>query len=154
MTVALDNASGQPADEGALVSLADYVMRSMRVDPARELSVQLVDEAEMTRLHVDFMGEDGPTDVLAFPMDDDVMDPIDDEMPSLLGDVVLCPSIAKTQGALAGHGMQDELHLLCAHGILHLLGYDHHDPESEREMFGLQARLLADWSSSRTLGRR
>jgi probable rRNA maturation factor len=75
----------------------------------------------------------------------------DDEEPEpgLLGDVVLCPQVAARQAVDAGHGTEDELHLLTTHGILHLLGYDHAEPEEEREMFGLQRELLADWGRTR-----
>jgi probable rRNA maturation factor len=64
----------------------------------------------------------------------------------MLGDVVLCPAVAKEQAAAAGHSLESELHLLCTHGVLHLLGYDHGDADEEREMFGLQSRLLAEWT--------
>ena len=60
----------------------------------------------------------------------------------MLGDVVLCPAVAADQASSAGHSTEAELHLLCTHGILHLLGYDHGDAEEEREMFELQARLV------------
>ncbi len=107
----------------------------------------------MTELHVKWMGEDGPTDVLAFPMDElrpgQVSGGASDESgapdPGLLGDVVLCPSVAAAQAREAGHSTEDELRLLCTHGILHLLGYDHAEPEEHAEMFGLQGRLLAAW---------
>jgi probable rRNA maturation factor len=75
---------------------------------------------------------------------DDVESP--DAPPTLLGDVVLCPVVAAAQAQEAGHSMEAELHLLCTHGILHLLGYDHADPAEEREMFAEQARLLAGWA--------
>jgi probable rRNA maturation factor len=99
------------------------------------------------------MGEPGPTDVLAFPQDElssaAAHDPVDDEAPeTLLGDVVLCPAVAETQAKQAGHATADELHLLTTHGILHLLGYDHAEPEEEREMFGKQAELLAAWRTA------
>ena len=61
----------------------------------------------------------------------------------LLGDIVLCPEVAASQGAAAGHSTKDELLLLTTHGVLHLLGYDHAEPEEEKEMFGLQRQLLA-----------
>ena len=98
------------------------------------------------------MDEPGPTDVLAFPMDE-LRPPTDDEEPEpgLLGDVVLCPEVAATQARAAGHSTADELYLLCAHGILHLLGYDHAEPEEEREMFGLQGRIVAAWHEQQTL---
>ncbi|MEO8105778.1 MAG: rRNA maturation RNase YbeY [Actinomycetes bacterium] len=148
MTVAVNNDSGADVDEGSLAQLAQFVLGEMGVDPDAELSVMLVDEAAMAQLHEQFMGEPGPTDVLAFPMDDvsQAPDQVSDET-ELVGDVVLCPAIAAAQARDAGHGTAAELRLLCAHGVLHLLGYDHHDPDEEREMFGLQARLLGAWDA-------
>jgi probable rRNA maturation factor len=74
------------------------------------------------------------------------------ELSALLGDIVLCPEVAAKQAAAAGHTAADELHLLTVHGALHLLGYDHAEPEEEREMFALQARLLESWRSGRRAG--
>jgi probable rRNA maturation factor len=123
------------------------------VHPLVELSIRLVDVDSMTALHEHFMNEPGPTDVLAFPMDElhDQRDDADDDdaPPTLLGDVVLCPDVAKTQAAQAGHRTDDELHLLCTHGVLHLLGYDHADTAEEREMFSTQSRLLESWAHHR-----
>jgi probable rRNA maturation factor len=122
------------------------------VHPAAELSVLLVDETTMAGLHERWMGEPGPTDVLAFPMDELAAAPgpgAAEAGPALLGDVVLCPQVAARQAATAGHPTEAELHLLCTHGILHLLGYDHADAEEEREMFGLQADILRDWQQTR-----
>jgi probable rRNA maturation factor len=147
VTVELNNESGVELDLEPLRDLADFVLRRMRMHPEVELSVKLVDVDTMTALHERFMNEPGPTDVLAFPMDELRPPSRDDEEPEpgLLGDVVLCPQIAEEQAQGAGHGLTDELNLLCTHGILHLLGYDHHTPDEEREMFGLQARILAAW---------
>jgi probable rRNA maturation factor len=139
-------------DERGLVAVARYVLDELGVNPLAELSVLLVDTASMTTLHERWMGEPGPTDVLAFPMDelDTARSPDDREPgPALLGDVVLCPDVARRQAAQAGHSFTDELHLLCTHGVLHLLGYDHAEPEEEREMFALQARLLDAWQAGR-----
>ncbi len=149
MTVAINNESGVEVDEYGLAKLAQFVLGEMDVHPLAELSVMLVDEPAMSSLHEQYMGESGPTDVLAFPMDDlrPVADQDSDET-ELLGDVVLCPTIAEAQARNAGHDTAAELRLLCAHGILHLLGYDHHDPDEEREMFGLQARLLGTWAAT------
>jgi probable rRNA maturation factor len=119
----------------------------MRIHPLAELSIVLVDVDTMSHLHEQWMDEPGPTDVLAFEMDE-LRPPTDDDKdpePGLLGDVVLCPEVAKAQAAKAGHSTADELHLLCTHGILHLLGFDHAEPDEHREMFGLQADLLASW---------
>ena len=152
MTVAVQNESTSDADETGLAEVAAFVLAQMQVDPAVELSVTLVDEPEMTRLHEQYMDEPGPTDVLAFPMDD--LDAATDAATEseaggrLLGDVILCPSVAAAQAADAGHDTDAELRLLCVHGVLHLLGYDHDSPDDEREMFGLQARLLADFAAA------
>jgi probable rRNA maturation factor len=122
----------------------------MRVPPQAELSVVLVDEPAMTQLHVQWMDEPGPTDVLSFPMDE--LRPGsdgEDSPPGLLGDVVLCPQVAARQARAAGHSAQEELLLLTTHGILHLLGYDHAEPDEEKEMFGLQRKLLLTYLSTR-----
>ena len=145
MTVAVANESGTSLDELTLVHVAEFVLQEMKIHPLAELSVMLVDEVAMTHLHEQFMGEPGSTDVLAFPMDELRPESEGEVLPELLGDVVLCPEVAQRQAKEAGHQVQDELNLLCTHGILHLLGYDHHDPEDEREMFGLQAQLISKW---------
>ena len=153
MSIEVANESGVPVDEEALAALARFVLDRIRIHPQAELSLLLVDVATMEQLHVQWMDEPGPTDVLSFPMDE--LRPGTDERepePGLLGDVVLCPAVATTQAAAAGHSRDEELDLLCTHGILHLLGYDHADAEEEREMFGLQTQLLADWQQSRVPG--
>jgi probable rRNA maturation factor len=149
------NESGVTIDELRLVGVARQVLDAMRIHPLAELSVLLVDEDEMAVLHQRWMDEPGPTDVLSFPMDElrpgraDV-EPDPDDDPGMLGDVVLCPTVAERQAREAGHDTQAELELLCTHGILHLLGYDHAEPDEEREMFGLQRQLLAAWQASGT----
>jgi probable rRNA maturation factor len=163
VSIEIRNESGVGVDEAALAALARHVLDSMRVHPLAELSVLLVDEAAMTGLHQRWMGEDGPTDVLAFPMDElglphpggtQAEHGADDEASeTLLGDVVLCPQVAVEQARMSGHGVQDELDLLCTHGILHLLGYDHAEQEEHATMFGLQDRLLGRWREERGAGR-
>jgi len=154
MSIEIANESGVAVDERRLERLARFVLTEMKVHPLIELSIRLVEVEPMAALHLHFMKEPGPTDVLAFPMDDlnDQRDDLDDSdaPPTLLGDVVLCPVVAETQATQAGHSMAEELHLLCTHGILHLLGYDHGDPNEEREMFGLQRKLLADWAQQQS----
>ena len=150
MSIEVANESGVDVDERALEGLARFVLDEFGVNPLVELSIRLVDVEAMTALHVHFMDEPGPTDVLAFPMDElhDHRDDVDspDAPPTLLGDVVLCPPVAAQQARAAGQSTEAELDLLCTHGILHLLGFDHADPEQEKEMFGQQARLLTGWS--------
>jgi probable rRNA maturation factor len=150
------NESGVPVDERAIERLSRHVLDGMRVHPLAELSILLVDEAAMTELHEKWMDEPGPTDVLSFPMDElrpghmsGGADEDGETDPGLLGDVVLCPSVAEKQAREAGHSTEAELELLCAHGILHLLGYDHAEPDEHKEMFGLQAELLGSWREKR-----
>jgi probable rRNA maturation factor len=154
------NESSHDVDEQALVLVARHVLDAMGVSPLAELSLMLVDVEHMTELHVRWMDEPGPTDVMAFPMDElDLRgsrgaghaheDKADEHGPALLGDVVLCPAVAEKQAREAGHSTEDELELLTTHGVLHLLGFDHGDPEEHAEMFGLQAELLASWKGAR-----
>ncbi len=158
--VEVNNETAEAVDEAALMRLAQHVLAALGVNPLAELSIVLVDEEAMAALHVQWMDLPGPTDVMAFPMDgedgtlaygrDDPSSPGGpdgaDPGPALLGDVVLCPAVARRQAEAAGHGEQAELFLLTTHGILHLLGYDHGEPDEEREMFELQAKILAGWS--------
>ena len=152
MSIEIQNESGVEVDTHALERLARHVLDEMGVNPLVELSIRLVTVDTMTAYHERFMNEPGPTDVLAFPMDElhDQRDDDDefDAPPTLLGDVVLCPEIAARQAVHAAHSAEAELHLLCAHGVLHLLGYDHADQVEEREMFSVQSRLLDSWAAA------
>ena len=150
MPVEVANEAEIAVDESSLAAICTYVLGEMGVNPMAELSVLCVDPDYMSTLHERWMGEKGPTDVLAFPMDElDTARPDDPEPgPALLGDVVLCPSVAIRQARAAGHSMDDELVLLATHGVLHLLGYDHMEPEEEKEMFGLQTKLLDSWRAA------
>jgi probable rRNA maturation factor len=166
VSVEVLNESGVPVDELALVRVARHVLDRMGVSPLAELAVTLVEVQRMEQLHVQYMNEPGPTDVLAFPQDElDLRgsrgvghgsghgpEDAEDQMPTLLGDVVLCPVVAERQAREAGHSTEDELQLLCTHGVLHLLGYDHADAEEHAEMFGLQGELLTSWQETRSEG--
>ncbi|MEV6923159.1 rRNA maturation RNase YbeY [Dactylosporangium sp. NPDC051485] len=151
MSIEIANESGADVDSDTILAVARHALDEMGVNPLAELSVLLVDVEYMTELNHRWMDGDGPTDVLAFPMDEGSVDHGPGEgsgEPALLGDIVLCPEVAAKQAAAAGHSTIDELALLTVHGILHLLGYDHAEPEEEAEMFGLQARLLESWRKS------
>ncbi|TAJ49006.1 MAG: rRNA maturation RNase YbeY [Herbiconiux sp.] len=147
MSIEVNNESSIPVDETALLRLASYALDQMHVHPDAELAIVLVDEAAMEQLHVQWMDEPGPTDVLSFPMDE--LRPGTEDAPTpagLLGDVVLCPQVAEGQAQTAGHSTLEELLLLTTHGILHLLGFDHAEPEEEREMFGIQRDILVGFA--------
>ncbi len=147
MPVELTNESGVVLVESELQDVVLFGMSQMRVHPDAELAIVLVDETAMEQLHLQWMGEPGPTDVLSFPMDE--LRPGRDGETSaegILGDIVLCPTVAASQAEAAGHSVMAELSLLTIHGLLHLLGYDHAEPEDEKEMFGLQADILKKYS--------
>ena len=146
VTIEIIDESGHELDVKHLAALSRFVMDEMRVHPLAELCVKAVDEATIAQLNEQWMEKEGPTDVLAFPMDELRPGLVNEEPEEgVLGDLVLCPAIAATQGEAAGHGTLAEIELLTTHGILHLLGYDHAEPEEHREMFGLQDTLLARW---------
>ena len=153
MSIDVLNESDFALDEMELVACARYVMGEMKVHPQADLCLKLVDEPVMEVLHVKWMDLPGPTDVMSFPMDElrpgrDGQEPVE----GMLGDIVLCPSVAGRQAVEAGHATEEELLLLLTHGILHLLGYDHQEPDAEREMFELQRTLLLTFLAGR--GRR
>lgn len=154
MSIEINNESGAPVDELAISSVARYVLDALGINPMAELSILVVDTAAMATLHKQWMDLDGPTDVMAFPMDtlDDKPGLESEPGPALLGDVILCPEVAKEQAEAARHSVDAELFLLTTHGVLHLLGYDHGDSESEQEMFELQARLVTDWAQTHDRG--
>jgi probable rRNA maturation factor len=148
VSIEVSNESGVDVSEEELISVARFVIGKMNVNPAAELSMVLLDLAAMADLHMRWMDLPGPTDVMSFPMDElepggrpDAPEP----GPSMLGDIVLCPQFAAEQAASAGHSLGQELALLTVHGVLHLLGYDHAEPDEEKEMFALQRRLLEEW---------
>lgn len=157
MSIEIANESGMAVDEPSIVAVARFALDRMQVSRLAELSVMLVGLDVMSDLHERYLDLPGPTDVMAFPMDEldsarrpDAPDP----GPTLLGDLVLCPRFARDQAQKAGHGLMDELHLLTVHGVLHLLGYDHAEPAEEREMFTLQKRILADFRTERAAAER
>lgn len=174
MSIEIANESGVEVDADALVAAARHTLGQMGVNPLAELSVLLVDADYMAVLNHQWMGKDGPTDVLAFPMDENTSidhGPAEHTgAPTLLGDIVLCPDVAAAQASRYGspdprmraenpdgparpvdasYTMADELTMLTIHGVLHLLGYDHAEPEEEREMFALQGKLLDAWQARR-----
>lgn len=137
-------------DEDRLLATAQFTLTYLRMHPDTELSIALVTLSEMERLHIEHMNENGPTDVLSFEMDE-LRIPGTEEIaePGILGDVVLCPDFALKQANENHVDLNDELDMLLIHGILHLLGHDHAEPEEHRIMFGLQNEILENLKVSR-----
>ena len=142
MTIELVNRSGALVPDKEITSLLDYGIKYMELNPECEISLSFVDVQEMEELHIKWMDEAGPTDVLSFPMDmpegkNDVV---------TLGDIVISPAVAAKQAATAGHSVEHEMYILATHGLLHILGYDHADPDEEKVMFTLQEKIVKEWS--------
>lgn len=147
MSIEINNESAIAVDEVAIQRLVVFALDQLHVHPDAELAIVLVDEAAMEQLHVQWMDEPGPTDVLSFPMDE--LRPGSEDAPTpagLLGDIVLCPQVAIGQAETAGHPVIDELLLLTTHGLLHLLGFDHAEPDEEKVMFGIQRDILSGFA--------
>lgn len=141
-------------DTDRWLRLAVQVLAEEGVDGDVEMTLAFIDEAAMAAYNERFMGKQGPTDVLSFPMDEEALpgagrqgggpgpsgddDDIDDDVPRVLGDVLVCPTVAARNapehvGPHHDGSLDDELALLVVHGLLHLLGMDHmQDDEAER----------------------
>ena len=142
MTVDIINRSGALVPESQMHTLINFGINYMELNPECSISLTFVDVQEMEELHIKWMDEPGPTDVLSFPMDlpegkDDVV---------TLGDIVIAPAVAAQQAATAGHSINHEIFILATHGLLHILGYDHADPDEEKVMFALQEKIVKEWS--------
>ncbi|MCZ7526957.1 MAG: rRNA maturation RNase YbeY [Acidimicrobiia bacterium] len=154
---AADEQRELPVDLRRWVRLARFVLGEERVSGAAEMSLLFVEEQAVSDLNERFLGGDGPTDVLAFPMDDEVVAggrrpdqggrgpgaPSDlGEPPRVIGDVVVCPAVARRQAAERGIPLDDELALLVVHGVLHLLNYDHVEEREAEAMRQRERELL------------
>ena len=142
MGIEIANNSGVACNEDQIVDVAAFALDKMGIHPESDLGITLVDEDEITKLHVQWMNLPGPTDVLSFPMDE--LKPFSaSDGPGIIGDIVICPQFAARQAV--NHSAEDEISLLTVHGVLHLLGFDHVEEEEHKVMFGLQDKTLAEW---------
>jgi probable rRNA maturation factor len=146
MNIELTELINSKIQTNRIIEVAEFSLLKMGVHPDSELSISLVDEIEMSSLHMRWLDESGPTDVLSFPMDE--LKPFSASSgPGMLGDIVLCPEYAIPQAERAGHSIQEELELLTVHGVLHLLGFDHREIEEKKVMFSRQDEILREWLS-------
>lgn len=145
--ISVTNESGSTIDVEAIARLASFLRDRLRLHSKCELSIMAVDAARMEQLHLDWMDEPGPTDVLSFPMDE-VRPTPEGQQPvvGVLGDIVLCPSFAASQAVDRGRTLDQELQFLVTHGLLHLLGHDHATESEYEAMFALQDELLGEWA--------
>ena len=137
--IEIENRSGQLVPESEVFKLMEFSLRELGLNPECELTLAFINDEEMAQLHEKWLDLPGTTDVMSFPMDE--LRPNDPE-PGILGDIVISPLVARAQAVKAGHSYEHEVKILAAHGLLHLLGYDHQEPEAERTMFALQEDLV------------
>ena len=150
MSTEVNNETGVAIDAAEFAALADHVLRVMHVNPRAELNILFIDPEPMAELHERWLDLPGPTDVMSFPMDELRPGTPDHETPAgTLGDIVICPQVAAKQALQTGHSAVEEMLLLTTHGILHLLGYDHAEPQEKEEMFALQRTLLLTFLAQR-----
>lgn len=133
-----------------LEDLAKFVIAAERRPENTQVSITFVDNDEIQRLNEEYRKHEGPTDVLSFECDnvDDGFDgqkPVD--MPYELGDIVIAPDVARAQMSEYGTTFPEEIETLMTHGLLHLCGYDHIEPEDAKVMLPRQERLLDEWWS-------
>ncbi|RBP98977.1 rRNA maturation RNase YbeY [Bifidobacterium xylocopae] len=149
MSVEVTNETQWSIEPKIFSDLGLWVLDQMRVSTMSDLTIMFNDPEPMAVLHERWMGLEGPTDVMSFPMDE--LRPGDGlTLPEgILGDIVICPWVANQQAAAAGHTAMEEMLLLTIHGCLHLLGYDHASRVQERQMFGLQRQLLLTFLAER-----
>ena len=149
MSIEINNESAMAVDEVRVLALTTFALDYMHLHPDTDLAIVFVDEPAMEVLHIQWMDEPGPTDVLSFPMDELRPGSEGQLTPAgLLGDLVVCPPVAAAQAEVAGHETINEILLLTTHGVLHLLGFDHAEPDEEKEMFGLQREILEAYFAS------
>lgn len=137
-------------DGSEFAALADHVLTQMHVATDVELNILFINPEPMEDLHLRWLDLPGPTDVMSFPMDE--LRPGSADNPTLsgtLGDICICPQVAQKQALEAGHAMVEEMLMLAAHGMLHLLGYDHAEEDEKKVMFDLQRKLLLTFLATR-----
>jgi probable rRNA maturation factor len=132
-----------PVEPERWARLAFEVLDALEVAGPAELSLSFVDADTIAALNAEHLGGDGPTDVLSFPLDVDAPDEPASQAPRMLGDIVICPSVAAANAPEHAGTLDDELALLVVHGVLHVLGHDHAEPDEAREMRAIEADLLA-----------
>ena len=141
MTIEVTNTSGQLVPTAEMTSLMTHAMKALDLNPECDLNIAFVGDDYMTELHIKWMDEPGTTDVLSFPMDM----PEEPGEVVTLGDIVISPVVAAAQALNQGHSTEHEIYILATHGLLHIIGHDHAEPEEEKVMFALQEKIVSDW---------
>ena len=144
MTIEVTNSSGELVPSKEVTSLLTFAMKELKLNTECDLGLGFIDDDYMSELHIKWMDEPGSTDVLSFPMDM----PENEGDVVILGDIMISPMFAATQAKAAGHSTEQEIYILATHGLLHIIGYNHSEPEEERIMFDLQEQIVANWKQT------
>lgn len=146
----LQNSSGYNDCYFKTESLVDFLYRTLFIDKGSYLGVSFITAAEMRDLKIKHFGVNEDSDVLSFPIDEIAPGSENSLVYGVLGDIVVCPETVMRQAVR--HPFEHEIYLLVVHGFLHLLGFDHSDAPSKKEMFSLQAKLIEDFFALENLG--
>ena len=144
MTIEVTNSSGQLVPSAEVTSLLAFAMSELKLNAECDLNLGFIDDQYMTELHIKWMDEPGSTDVLSFPMD---MPEVEGDIVTL-GDIMISPAFAAAQALAAGHSTEHEIYILATHGLLHIIGYDHAEPDEEKIMFALQEQIVEKWKQT------
>ena len=144
MTIEVTNSSGQLVPSAEVTSLLAFAMSELKLNAECDLNLGFIDDQYMTELHIKWMDEPGSTDVLSFPMD---MPESEGDIVTL-GDIMISPAFAAAQALAAGHSTEHEIYILATHGLLHIIGYDHAEPDEEKIMFALQELIVEKWKQT------
>lgn len=144
MTIEVTNTSGQLVPSQEITSLLTFAMNELKLNPDCDLNLGFIDDQYMSELHIKWMNEPGSTDVLSFPMDM----PEKEGDAVTLGDIMISPTFAAAQAKSAGHSTEHEIYILATHGLLHIIGYDHAEPQQEHVMFALQEQIVENWKKT------
>ncbi len=144
MTIEVTNSSGELVPSKEVISLLTFALHELKLNTECDLGLGFIDDDYMSELHIKWMDESGSTDVLSFPMDL----PENEGDVVILGDIMISPRFAALQAKAAGHSTEHEIYILTTHGLLHIIGYNHSEPEEERIMFDLQEQIVANWKQT------
>lgn len=149
MSIEVTNETQWSIESKTFSDLGLWVLQQMQVSTQSDMTIMFVDPDPIAVLHERWMGLEGPTDVMSFPMDELRPGDSNAQPEGILGDIIICPWVAQQQAVAAGHSTMEEMMLLAIHGTLHLLGYDHSTSQQEKQMFGLQRQLLLTFLAQR-----
>lgn len=143
-----NTATTTPIPTTQIRHLCTWLGQRLHLHPGCTVAITFMDTDQIADLHEQWLNEPGPTDVMSFPMDElTAGTPTNPTGPGALGDIAICPLVAQHQATQAGHSLDAEYRILITHGMLHLVGHDHIEPDDEKIMFGLQRKLITEYAA-------